>query len=84
MICTVINSSIIGIEIQKLNNLNKFGNYINLVTHFHLKRYKRSNCGDCKFVDSLTNIYIEHFEKKNVIDELQNFCKEHLDTFFHY
>ena len=64
MVCTVINSSIIGIEIQKLNNLNKFGNYINLVTHFHLKRYKCNNCGDCKFVDSLTNIYIEHFEKK--------------------
>ena len=64
MVCTVINSSIIGIEMQKLNNLNKFENYIDLVTHFHLKRYKRNNCGDCKFVDSLTNTYIENFGKK--------------------
>ena len=77
------NNNIIKTEIQKLNNLNKFGNFIGLITYYHLKRFKHSNCGNCKFIDSITNIYIENFEKKeNGIKELQNFCREYFENFF--
>ena len=72
----VVNDSAIEIEIQKLNNLTKFGNFIDLITYYHLKRCcKRSNCANCEFIDSITNIYIENFqnEEKNGIRQYTKF-----------
>ena len=34
---SVIGNSIIRNEIWKMNSLNKFGNYIGLITFYHLK-----------------------------------------------
>ena len=77
-----ITDNIIEIEIKKLYDLNKVGNFIDLVTYYHFKRCKHSNCSNCQFIDSITNIYITNFGNENAIKELQVFCGEYFGKFF--
>ena len=78
MVYTEINNSIIGMEIRKLNNLDKFGNFSDLITYYYLKRCKHTNCGNCESI-----IYIENFQEneENAMKELQNFCTEYFGHF---
>lgn len=52
-----IDNSIIGSEIWKMKNFNKFENYIDLITFSHLKNASTITA-NCKFIDSVINIYI--------------------------
>ena len=52
-------SAVIETEIEKLNNLDKFWQFIDLSTIFHLRRCRHNNFGNCNFIDAITNIYIE-------------------------
>ena len=63
--------NIIEIEMQKLN------------IFYHLKRCKHNYYGNCKFIDTIIDIYIENFQdEKNGINNLQNFCREYFGSFF--
>ena len=77
-----VEDSILGAEIKKLSDFTKFGQYIDLITYFHVKRCKHENCSNCKFAISLTDLYIGNFETQNRIKILQEFCVEYFGHFF--
>ena len=41
---------IIQKDIEDLNMLNRFDQYINFSTYFHLHRSERDDCGNCNFL----------------------------------
>ena len=76
-------SAVIETEIEKLNNLDKFWQFIDLSTIFHLRRCRHNNFGNCNFIEAITNIYIENFyDKENGTQNVQRFCREYFRNFF--
>ena len=74
---------IIEIEIEELNNLEKFGQFIDLTTFYHLRRCRHNFGNNCTFIDKITNVYIENFHnEENGINNLQKLCREYFGNFF--
>ena len=66
---------IIEKEIEKLNNLEKFGEFIDLSVIYYQKQCEHNDCDDCKYLNQLTCIYIKIFSENNCVDKLQTFCR---------
>ena len=51
-------------EIEKFNDLDKFGHFIDSTTFCHLKWCQHSFCSNCTITDKITDVYIENFHNE--------------------
>ena len=75
---------IIQKDIADLNMLNRFDQYINLSTYFHLNRSERHDCDNCNFLLNLRYIYVEVLVNQNGdgVEKLRNYCRHFFGNFF--
>ena len=76
------NFDYIQIEIEKMNNLEKIGEFAFLCTTYHQNLCKHTNCKNCAFINLLTWMYIENFHQENAVDEIQEFFKSKCCSFY--
>ena len=79
------NAVIIEKDIEELNSLNKFHQYINLCTFYHLNRCENGEkCSNYEFILNIRYIYIENLINGAGVDNLQNYSGKFSDIFFYY
>ena len=79
------NAVIIEKDIEELNSLNKFHQYIKLCTFYHLNRCENGKkCSNCEFILNIRYIYVENLINGAGVDNLQNYCRKNFGHFFYY
>ena len=78
-------------KIQKLNTLKFIGDFVDLLTIYHLSKCIFEDCGNCQFIHRITQIYIlfyPNFERKEedgsvLVEKLRNIFLSTLVIFIH-
>ena len=77
------NVVIIEKDIEELNSLYKFHQYIKLCTFYHLNRCENGKkCSNCEFILNIRYIYVENLINGAGVDNLQNYCRKNFGHFF--
>lgn len=77
------NAVIIEKDIEELNSLNKFHQYIKLCTFYHLNRCENGEkCSNCEFILNIRYIYVENLINGAGVDNLKNYCRKYFGNFF--
>ena len=69
-------------KIQKLNMLKFIGEFIDLLTFYHLSKCVFKDCGNCRFIDRITQIYILFYPNSEMEDEGRSVLVGKLQEYF--
>ena len=69
-------------KIQKLDMLKFIGEFIDLLTFYHLFKCVFKDCGNCRFIDRITQIYILFYPNSEMEEEGRSVLVEKLQEYF--
>ena len=77
-------------KIQKFNKLKSIGDFIDLLTFYHLSKCVFKDCGNCRFIDGITQIYIlfypnsetEEGDSSMLVEKLQEYFFKYFGNFY--
>ena len=86
----LIKWKFLKVKIQKLNTLESIGEFIDLLTFYHLSKCVFKDCSNCRFIDRITQIYILFYpnyerEEENgsvVVKKLQKYFFKYFGNFY--
>ena len=79
-------------KIKKLDSLKSIGEFIDLLTFYHLSKCVFKDCANCRFIDRFTQIYIlfypngkkEEEDGSMLVEKLQEYFLSTLVIFIHF
>ena len=86
----LIKWKFLKVKIQKLNTLESIGEFIDVLTFYHLSKCVFKDCSNCRFIDRITQIYILFYpnyerEEENgsvVVKKLQKYFFKYFGNFY--
>ena len=86
----MIKWKFLKVKIKKLNTLESIGEFIDLLTFYHLSKCVFKDCSNCRFIDRITQIYILFYpnyerEEENgsvVVKKLQKYFFKYFGNFY--
>ena len=69
-------------KIKKLDSLKSIGEFIDLLAFYHLNKCVFEDCGNCWFIDRITQIYILFYPNSDKEEEDRSVLVEKLQKYF--
>ena len=77
-------------KIRKLDTLKSIGEFIDLITFYHLSKFAFKDCGNFRFIDRITQIYIlfhpnckrEEEDESVLVEKLQKYFFKYFGNFY--